>query len=58
MAKTTFNCLMEESHKAAIEKAAQKEIRSLTSYVINACLERAKELYGIVPDEESEIPPE
>lgn len=51
MAKTFFNFQLEEEEKALIEAAAKKEKRSMSAFVLFAALERAKELYGMTPED-------
>jgi len=39
--------------REALKKAAEKEMRSMSKYLLNSALERAKELHEIVPEQES-----
>jgi uncharacterized protein (DUF1778 family) len=53
--KTTITLQVDVLDKEAIKLAADKEFRSLSNFLLNTALERAREKYEIVPKKETEI---
>ena len=52
--KTTITLQVDVLDKEAIKLAAEREFRSLSNFLLNSALERARERYEIVPKELTE----
>lgn len=52
--KTMVSLQVSIPEKEVLRRAANKEKRSLSNYLLNAALTRAQDKFGIVPEKEDE----